>query len=117
MLSKIEREYVTNSVAFEDKYGLDFAKVTRTRIRKKITNALNDITFVIKNDSDNRNPLRELRERRGEVVEFKRGYYFGGTKHQLPMFNHYNELKELINEYFNRQYNPMNFARDMINLR
>ena len=36
MLSKREIEYIKNPINFEDKFGLDYSKVVRSRIRKKL---------------------------------------------------------------------------------
>lgn len=93
MLHPREREYVENPIKYEDKYGLDNAKMTRSRIRGRITQAFEDLILVIKIDSKGRNPTVEKLERDG--IETK-SRFWNGSKHQNPMFNHYPEVIKLV---------------------
>jgi hypothetical protein len=65
MLSPREREYLKDIQAFEDEHGRAYAKVVRSRIRKKALIGLRDLWLIFYNDSANRRPLRELQKRKG----------------------------------------------------
>ena len=64
MLSKREIEYIKNPINFEDKFGLDYSKVVRSRIRKKLDEALNNVKLIIQKDTYGRQPTYEWRNRR-----------------------------------------------------
>jgi hypothetical protein len=65
MLSPRESEYLKDIQAFEDEHGRAYAKVVRSRIRKKALIGLRDLWLIFYNDSANRRPLRELQKRKG----------------------------------------------------
>jgi hypothetical protein len=65
MLSPREREYLKDIPVFEDEHGRAYAKVVRSRIRKKALIGLRDLWLISYNDSVRRRPLRELQKRRG----------------------------------------------------
>ena len=70
MLSKREIEYINNPISFEDKFGLDYSKVIRSRIRKKLDETMNHIELIIQKDSYDRQPTFEWRNRRiSELTE------------------------------------------------
>ncbi len=84
MFSKTEREYLENPALFEEKNGHNFAKVTRSRIRKRMKEALEGITYVVQNDKD--------------------------TKHVANMFlsEHSKLLESLISEYIKKDVDMYN---------
>jgi hypothetical protein len=75
MLSPREREYLKNIPAFEDEHGRAYAKVVRSRIRKKALIGLRDLWLILYNGSAHRRPLQELQRRKGvEIInEVKSG--------------------------------------------
>jgi len=50
MLTKREKEYLRNKREFEIKYGKNYAKVIRSRIRKRVEKAIDDMIFTFKHD-------------------------------------------------------------------
>jgi len=50
MLSEREKEYLKNKREFEIKYGKNYAKVVRSRIRKRVERAIDDMILVMKHD-------------------------------------------------------------------
>jgi hypothetical protein len=116
MLHPREREYVADPIKFEDKYGLDNAKMTRSRIRGRITKAFEDLILVIKQDQKyqegmfGRNPTLEKLKRDG--VESK-SRFSCGTKHQNPMFNNYNDMMNLIKTRINIDYDPVRVVKSI----
>ena len=64
MLSKRETQYINDPISFEDKFGLDYSKVIRSRIRKKIDKTMNHIELIIQKDTYGRQPTYEWRNRR-----------------------------------------------------
>lgn len=77
MLSPREREYLKNIPAFEDEHGRAYAKVVRSRIRKKALIGLRDLWLIFYNDSADRRPFQELQRRKGvEIInEIKNGEF------------------------------------------
>ena len=64
MLSPREREYLKDIPAFEDKHGRAYAKVVRSRIRKKALIGLRDLWLIFCNNNADRRPLQELHKRK-----------------------------------------------------
>ena len=64
MLSPREREYLKDIPAFEDKHGRAYAKVVRSRIRKKALIGLRDLWLIFYNNNADRRPLQELQKRK-----------------------------------------------------
>jgi hypothetical protein len=64
MLSPREREYLKDISAFEDKHGRTYAKVVRSRIRKKALIGLRDLWLIFCNNNADRRPLQELHKRK-----------------------------------------------------
>ena len=75
MLSPRGMEYLKDIQAFEDEHGRAYAKVGRSRIRKKALIGLRDLCLIFYNDGANRRPLQELQKRKGSEImnEFKSG--------------------------------------------
>lgn len=69
MLSPREREYLKDIPAFEDERGRAYAKVVRSRIRKKALIGLRDLWLIFYNDSADRRPFQELQRRKGYEVK------------------------------------------------
>jgi len=67
MLSKREREYLQDIERFEDRYLL-YGKVVRSRIRKKVENAIKDLILIIEKDRRGRQPAKDWRDRRNLEV-------------------------------------------------
>ena len=64
MLSSRERGYLKDIPAFEDKHGRAYAKVVRSRIRKKALIGLRDLWLIFCNNNADRRPLQELHKRK-----------------------------------------------------
>lgn len=114
MLHPREREYVEDPIKYEDKYGLDNAKMTRSRIRGRITKAFEDLILVIKNDQKyqkgllGRNPTLEKLER--DCIE-SNSRFQNGSKHQSPMFRHYSDMVDLIKAKISVDNDPEDFVK------
>lgn len=93
MLSQREREYVEDHIKYTDKYGSDNAKSVRSRIRRRIKEALEDLTFVIKHD--------EGICQRESCVSNHKGRYLEN------MFWNKKELMALIKEYIKSTNSPV----------
>jgi hypothetical protein len=65
MLSPREREYLKDISAFEDEHERAYAKVVRSRIRKKALIGLLDLWLIFYNDSAYWRPVQELQRRKG----------------------------------------------------
>lgn len=63
MLTKTETEYLENIEAFEDTHGLRYAKVVRSRIRKRVERAVKDLIYIIEKDRSHRTPAENYRRR------------------------------------------------------
>lgn len=70
MLSQKEREYLRDIERFEDKYGRDYTKVIRSRIRERTRLALIDLQWIVNTDRTGNTPLKKNRNRKiREVVK------------------------------------------------
>ncbi len=69
MFSKTEREYLENPALFEEKNGYIFAKVTRSRVRKRIKEALEGIIYVVQNDKDTKHAANMFHSEHSQLLE------------------------------------------------
>ncbi len=70
MLTKTETEYLENIEAFEDTHGLRYAKVVRSRIRKRVEQALKDLIYIIEKDASRRRPAENYRSRNRHCSDY-----------------------------------------------